>query len=581
MPSARADRLWFMGLAFVVFAYVVVRAVMVPMVHDEATSFIAYAQSGRFLPFASMWDANNHFLNSLCGSVGYRLSGLHPLALRWASVLSYALHAWCAWRLGGRIERRAVRWLLWAALLTCPFLLDFFSLFRGYAPAVALLQLAFLEALHYITKSSSKHLSGALLALTAACGFMLALLPVALVLLVLLLVRAWRRPDQLVLWMVLGAGPWLALALLARHMASLGLLYHGSGSGYSDTTFGSLLHHALGVEGLPWRVALGALVVAASVMLLLREQRASLTVFIIAALLWGEYLLRVVLATTTGLNYAEDRAALHVLVLGILFLAFAADAFGERWPWSAAVALPLVAFPVRTAFTANVDRTVLWPEQSIPPRFIARIEALEQRLARPAVVGMHRLALLPYALQRRMRGGEGDGTALAEPCDAVDAWIAFWPVDEQLGCGFVSADSAAGPGLRLLVREPVRPGRVVREERFDLRLAGQERSEGFAIDPGAIRREGAIVELAGTLALEPDGADLRLAMAAWDSSGTALHADHVLLATRRGAWHGEHFRMARWVPPLPTARRVEVFLWSMDKAVARLTDGRARQHVVD
>lgn len=579
MPSARADRWGFAGLALVLFAYVVLRAATVPLVHDEATSFIAYAQSGRMLPFASMWDANNHFLNSLYGHIGYRLFGLHPLALRWASVLSYALYAWCAWRIGGRIEHRSVRWLLWAALLACPFLLDFFSLFRGYGPALALFLLAVHHVLRYVEAPAARTLILGLSALTLACGFVLALLPVAFILLVLLFAQARRDAAQLAIWALLGLAPWALLALLARHMATLGLLYHGNAAGYGETTIGSLLRYALGIEGLAWRAAVSVLFIAVGIALLWRRQGGP--VLLIAAALWGEYLLRLVLAQAAGLNYAEDRAALHVLLLGILFLAFAADALGKRWPWSAALALPLVAFPVRSAFTANVDRTVMWPEQSIPPRFIARIEAMEQRLNRPAVVGMHRLALLPYALQRRMRGGEGDGTALAAPCDGVDAWIAFWPVEEQLGCGFVVVDSAAMPGLQLLVREPQRPGRVVSEERFDLRLARRERSEGFVIDPGVIRREGAIVELAGALALEPDGADLRLALAAWDSSGTALHADHVLLATRRGAWHGEPFRMARWIPPLPTASRVEVFLWSMDKAVARLTDGRARQHAVE
>ena len=79
----RNDRFAFVALVSVVFVYVLLRAALIPLVHDEATSFLAYAQSGRFLPFSSMWDANNHYLNSLLGWLGYKVFGLHLLALRW------------------------------------------------------------------------------------------------------------------------------------------------------------------------------------------------------------------------------------------------------------------------------------------------------------------------------------------------------------------------------------------------------------------------------------------------------------------------------------------------------------------
>ncbi|HRH38861.1 MAG TPA: hypothetical protein PK760_10975, partial [Flavobacteriales bacterium] len=149
MDRMKADRWPFAALSGTVFLYVLLRAALIPIVLDESTSFLMFVQDGAFLPFHSQWDANNHFLNSFCGWVGWSLGGLHLLSLRWASVLSFALFAFSAWRIGMFVQGRIVRWCLWLALLGCPFLLDFFSLFRGYGPAMAFLLLSLEATLSY------------------------------------------------------------------------------------------------------------------------------------------------------------------------------------------------------------------------------------------------------------------------------------------------------------------------------------------------------------------------------------------------------------------------------------------------
>jgi len=580
-PIVRAERWAFVALTLLVQAYVVMRALDVPLVHDEATSFIAYAQPGTFLPFASMWDANNHFLNSLCGHLGFRLFGLHPLALRWASVLSYLLYAWCAWRMGARIEGRIIRWALWPALLACPFLLDFFSLFRGYGPALALLLLSVHHAVGFMETSATRRLVASLLSMCAAIGFMLGLLPVAIVLLGVLLVRAWRARAQLMAWLALGLAPLVACALLAWHMSRLGLLYQGTTEGYVSTTIGSLLTFAFGAEGAAWRVAIVLFAVPVTVGLALMHRRAKLPqgIVVVVALLWGEWALRWLLAEAAGLNYAEDRTALHVLLLFVVLIAFAADALRRAHASAGLLALPLLVFPVRTAITANLDRTALWPEQSIPARFIARIEAQEEELARPAVVGMHRLTGLPYGLQRRLRLGEGDGTATLWPNTPADARLEVKGVPFAADPRYVLADSAAN-GLMLFLRAEPWQGLPVIDTLFEVQSVGLERSRGLTIPIERVRTADVLVLAHGALR-GPDALDVRVCVAVFDSAGQVLHGDHVVLATRRALWSGEPWRTALVIPRLPDAARAEFFFWEPQRKAFTVEHGRLRAQAME
>jgi len=55
-------------IAFAIGIYLILRAVFIPLVHDEAATFFHYIHSFDFVPFIAHWDANNHILNSALAS---------------------------------------------------------------------------------------------------------------------------------------------------------------------------------------------------------------------------------------------------------------------------------------------------------------------------------------------------------------------------------------------------------------------------------------------------------------------------------------------------------------------------------
>lgn len=575
------ERFLYIAIAALVFAYVMVRAISIPLVHDESVSFLNYAQTGDFLPFASIWDANNHFLSSLCGHIGYRLFGFHLLALRWASVLAFPVYAWAAWRMGLLLQHRQARWPLWLGLLLCPFLLDFFSVFRGYGPALACMLWSLYFAQRFLKDGSHAALSKSLVFMATANGFMLALVPLWGLVLFALLLRC-RQRGALMRWVVLGLLPLIGAAGLSMLMSRFGLLYHGTLDGFLHVTVGSLAWRVFGMDtGLIRAAMLFATIAGMLIIAITGSRRNALADhgLFFAALLLAESFGRVFLAHIVGVNYAEDRAALHALVLATLVVGFAADRLAGMIRFGWAFGVLLLALPIRTLLHANLERTVLWPEQSIPDSFIVKVMEAEKQLGRPLLMGVHRHAGLPYALQLRRLGGDGDATAVQWPNSPTDARLELRGLTYFHDPHYALVDSAASGLLLYMRKEPCR-GREFMDTAFHVQSVGLERSQGILITADRVRAGKVVLVANGTLS-GPDPLDLRVSIGVFDSTGQALHGDHTVLATRRAIWNGESWRSALIIPRFPDAARVEFFLWEPRRQTFTVEHARLRALAMD
>jgi len=572
MKAPREDRAPFILLAGLVFGYVIARAILVPITNDECTSFLAYAQPGTFLPFASMWDANNHYLSTALGMLGYRIMGFSWFALRWASVLAFVAYAWGVWRMGSWSRHRAMRWTLWCALLLCPLLLDFFALYRGYAIALAGTLIGLEAVVRYTAHGERSAWRTALIGLLVANLALLAwisLWGLLLALLAIVALKRWpklgrsERWSHLLWWVVAGAIPFTGMLALAIVQHRLGLLYHGSIAGFVPVTIGSLSAAVLGSDTLLVRIGivlLFACATAGAVRSLLRSGPGTPLV-LVAGVLIAELTVRILAALTIGLPYPEDRTGMHLVLLLIVLLAFAWDGLvirDRRW---LLLALPLWYLPLRTMATANAQRTVLWPEQSLPERFVYRARSMEQELGRPVVVGTHRLAGHTWSLQARRCGFESDASALDLFNDAHDLRVVDTRFLAEATPGFAVVDSVPANGLYLLLREtPLLPTRVA-ETRFSFDAADSEVIEVCTMDAHVLRYAQGLADVRGTLLSEVSLAEVRVTVVITDSAGTVLHNDLVFLGTRRERWSGERWRILRPVPLLPSAHRLHVYFW--------------------
>jgi hypothetical protein len=121
--------------AALIFAYIAYRGYALAMTHDEAYSFLLEHQS---LFRQSAGTANNHVLNTFFMFLEDRILGTNPVFLRLHSIFAYLLFAFFSFKiLKTTTENRTVIACLWLICNLNPFLLDFFSLARGYGMAIA------------------------------------------------------------------------------------------------------------------------------------------------------------------------------------------------------------------------------------------------------------------------------------------------------------------------------------------------------------------------------------------------------------------------------------------------------------
>lgn len=131
------------AVALCVFA--ILRAIVIPITHDEALSLSIFASK----PISEIFSyegaggmPNNHILNTLWMKFAGSLFGDSPLAIRFGSIIGLMLYCYSGFKLLTTLKSKLV--IIGGMLLLCcnPFVFDFFSLARGYGIANGLMLIA-------------------------------------------------------------------------------------------------------------------------------------------------------------------------------------------------------------------------------------------------------------------------------------------------------------------------------------------------------------------------------------------------------------------------------------------------------
>ena len=584
------DRNLFLLLAGVVFAYVVLRAFLVPLTHDEARTFFVYTLSGRFLPFLSHWDAGNHLLCTALGWLSFEAFGMAPWSLRLFSALSFLLYGWYAWRWGALVREPVVRWCLWAALLFAPVLIEFFSVYRGYGMAMAFLLMALYHTTALVRDGGGqKHMLFALLAWLFAALSMLTLMILwcaALGVVALdILVRkrsALSRIGCSLLWLLLGMLPLGGVSLYAGELQDQGLLYFGTEDGLYRGTLRSLAVEFFGSDAAWVMVPIALIMLAAFVAvgwLFLRGagDRWRTTGAVVTGLFLAELLGRLVLGEGFGVLYPSGRTALHWLPLGVLLFAFAVEGLTmskPEWKWAA---LLLLVLPVRTITTMNLTYVRSWPEEAISGNIYDMVGRLQRAAPRPLLVDGYRQMPPPWDHERLwMRPGLPLLSSHGFP---------------QTDCDLLLIDTTyftAPPGFRTIATSAT--GRQVLKQRTvplqlalltDSVLAPTSLNDEFhgLWEPNAqdLVAQELVLELELDLRSDAPCLETVLVIEVDGPDGEHLHYDQIELRTLQREWTGDTLHIMRRLPTLPgNAKRVACYLWNQRRQNVALAYGRLR-----
>lgn len=583
LRSIRAERLVYALLVLALFALVLVRAVSVPFVHDEARTFFLYIQSDEMLPFHATWDAANHLLLTSITWPLYKLFGMAPWVLRGFSCASFLLYAWYVHRCGRWIASPTIRWCLWAALLMTPFVLEFFSLFRGYGPSLAFMMMGVHQGVEFLRTDRTAHWSACLVgfALAAYCNLsMLVLWAAVLAGLLVLALRPKGRYKlmRLMLWLLLGVVPLIHAATYAAGLASRDLLYAGSDRGLFNGTLASLGHFVLGCSEpvCLWSVALLFVATIATACWSVRRKRWSTLrspLVVLSALLLAELMGRSAMNSTWNVLFPTDRAAMHLIPLYLLALGCAMDQWAQRNNWFRFAALSVLYFPLRTAFAMDPQVTTLWPEQSIAPPIIEEIARRNAKSERPLSLATTEFTATALAYEAMWRGLDIPLAQNAPSGSQNDLIL----IDTKDAAAFPDHRPATRSHGRLQLLERSEP--TVLEQVFD--TAFTEKGTAFVTlwtTTNELLQQGPVlVEMDALLSSPASPFDAQLTFEVKDTMEHHAYYDGVQLNELRRSWAGDRLHLVRWVPgPLEGQLKFSLYVWDRKGAGVSVDDCRIR-----
>ncbi len=137
------------GLCLFFVAFATLRAARVPLTYDEAASYIRYIDSGTpsvfdtgALSIFNFEVATNHFLNTALAKVCTQIAGGSEFVLRVPNLLGYAMFMIFSVLILRRYVRPFIATTGFLLLNLNPYVLDFFTLSRGYGLSLGFLMAA-------------------------------------------------------------------------------------------------------------------------------------------------------------------------------------------------------------------------------------------------------------------------------------------------------------------------------------------------------------------------------------------------------------------------------------------------------
>lgn len=256
-------------IVFSLWVYILLRAVYVPITHDEAYSYLLIKSN---YISAMAGTANTHWLNSLGMKIGSLLLGDQPWQLRIFSMLAWFLFGFSAINISEQIKNKFAGTGLFIVLVANPFLLDFFSLARGYGLACAFILAAIWKSFEALDKNTWQWkqwipavLFTSLAVLSNYTSFYFFISFIGAYIFFIVAKKQWKIiwPPKFNWWWLLVIGTGLiAVSNLLFIKFYTGDLDYGSDSGFVSSLFGSLIRGSLYFHGERYSSAISYSVVA-------------------------------------------------------------------------------------------------------------------------------------------------------------------------------------------------------------------------------------------------------------------------------------------------------------------------------
>jgi len=368
----KTNRLIFLFIGTLAFVYILIRAVTLGFTYDEVWTIdwfvpLPVMEIVNYTPASS----NNHMLNTLLIKLMFIIGGESEFVARIPNVLGGLMFITFAYKITSRHLKPFIGICAFLLLLLNPFLLDFFSLARGYGLALGFQMWSLCYLVLFVRERRQRYASISLIAATLAVLSNWALMNYWIVLFGIVtalpfLFRNLYPQKKQVAFNFVTALTLLALAYEPiRKLMDKGELYYGGENGLYDDTFTSLTKYTFysHFETPAMMLALDCFLVIFLLIVLaafyfnrIFHTPKNVLLALLALSITSVVVQHYVLDTL----YILDRTALYLVPITFLILCFSVNEFSVKWVPKVVMVTVVAAFGLNFFARANFYKTTLW-----------------------------------------------------------------------------------------------------------------------------------------------------------------------------------------------------------------------------
>jgi len=149
---------YYLALSLLTGIFLITKAVVSPLVMDEATTFLDFVHTSDYFPGQGRWVANNHLLNSFLVAISTQLFGISEWAIRLPNLLAFFVFTRYIYLWGTQMQNNFARILFPVSVFASLYFIEFFAVARGYGLSLAFVFGGAYHLVKYVGSTSKKHL---------------------------------------------------------------------------------------------------------------------------------------------------------------------------------------------------------------------------------------------------------------------------------------------------------------------------------------------------------------------------------------------------------------------------------------
>lgn len=400
----------FVTISLLLFVFLLLRAILVPMTHDELVTFYMLVQTGDFRPFIDITDGNNHLLNSFLTFISYHVFGSSPLALRLPNLLMSLFYFYFCFKLSETLRSKFLGWTFFLTMALTLNFIEFHALARGYGLSATFMIAAIWQMVSGIRSFNSWHFSvGFLFIFLSSISILSQMYSYSLLtgfvfIFMIINYKRFKIADGLS-FIIFGILPLIFIVAFSLFLKSNGAYFDGNKVDLWKSTFESLFMNLGGLGFVEVQYLLLALTISLTIpfliimYLILRHGKAALTFHLLFPyLLIGNALLTYLGAKMMDLSFPSHRMAFYFYPLIIGSIVFLLDVVVRqtRIKLLLLLVLPLAYFPIHFVKAANLQYSFWYTYCYIPDRFYKKVMDGYKEGEIPPSVTAHPLNALPW-----------------------------------------------------------------------------------------------------------------------------------------------------------------------------------------